>query len=138
MWEDSPRAEPTISIPVLKQSRFISNTRYIRKSHPLRKRRPKPPRSAIVVTNPIDGPIISPAPIKKRTYSSRYKSNSSISSTTNYKSSLDSSSELDLDSLYDSRIPNCEDRPRKRQKRKLNPKAIAYYHRYLGHSRDIR
>ena len=52
-----------------------------------------------MATNPINRLIISPKVVKKRTYSSRYKSNSSISSTTDYKSSLDSdylSSNLDL------------------------------------------
>ena len=68
-------------------------------------------RIAIVATNLINSLIISPASIKKRTYSS--KSNSSISSTTNYNSS---SKSLDsyLDLLYSFRISNYKDKFRKR------------------------
>ena len=84
----------------------------------------------------MDGPIVSPMPVNvnKRPRSSRYESDSSISSAT----SCDSDSDSDSPSSRDSGIFDCESRPKKRQKRKPNPETMAYYHRCLGHSGDVR
>ena len=97
----------------------------------------KPKRRALVGANPIDGPIVSPAPVK-RPRSVGYESDPSSSSATNCDSDSDSDSSFVTakSAGSDSGISDCED-PRPRKKRKPNPQTVAYYHRCLGHSGDI-
>ena len=97
--------------------------------------KPSKPR-AFLAANPVNGPIVSPTPVK-RPRSVSYESDSSISSATSYESaSADSdSSAITNSELSNSGISDYKDQPRK--KRKPNSQTMAYYHRCLGHSEDI-
>ena len=104
-----------------------------RRSQPGKPR--KPARRAFVTANPIDGPIVSPAPVQ-RPSSVDYESETSGSSATDCESESDYDSDSSARSNSDSGISDCEDKPRK--KRKPNQETEAYYHRCLGHSGDVK
>ena len=118
MWEDKEtRGALLISVPTLKSSRLkaiLTN----------------------LLANLISGLIISPTEVlrKKRSRSVDYSSNSSISSTLNYSSSVTDSGIL---TNLGSSSSNSNSEPT-RLRYKLNSNTITYYYRCLGHSRDIR
>ena len=97
----------------------------------------KPAPTALVGANPIDGPIVSPAPVKRpRSVSCESESASSSATDCESQSEPSHSPAASARSESDSGISDCEDaRPKK--KRKPNPETVAYYHRCLGHSGDV-
>jgi len=91
---------------------------------------------ANLLVNLISSLIVSPAEVlyKKRSRSVDYSSDSSISSTLNYSSSVSDSSVL---TNLGSSSSNSDSEPT-RLRYKLNSNTIAYYYRCLGHSGDVR
>ena len=88
---------------------------------------------ALVAANPIDGPIVSPAPAK-RPRSVSYESDTTISSVL----SCDSDSDFYFDlgtSRTELSLSLIDDGPRK--KRKPNKEIIVYYYRCLGYAGDM-
>ena len=119
IWETHPK-EPPMSVPVPKQVAKSSRT--------------KPGSSrprALVAANPIDRPIISPAPVKRPRevdYESEVSDTSASSCNSDSSTSSIVTSGLESDS-------GMHGGPRK--KRKLNAQTVAYYHRCLGYAGDV-